>query len=426
MWSVPSLDVDGGINSAAGNLFVERAQSVSSRFSVVDADDATAVVEICRRLDGIPLAIELAASRMASMTPIEVRDRLDHRFRLLVGSRRGLGRHQTLRHAVAWSYEHLNDAEKALLERCSVFTGGFDLQSACAVTGFSNCQAHDDYAVLDLLDALVRKSLLVADRLSGRTRFSMLETIREYAEEQLVTRGEATQARAAHARHFAGREADVMALWDSPRQREAYIWFGAELANLRTAFRWAADHNDLDNAATIATYTALLGTFVENFEPIAWAEELIEPARAVDHPRLAALYVMASQCYLAGRLDAAIRYSEAGQRVLSGGPDEVQGGIGGLLVSVYVAAGQAERAIEWYRAEIARGPDTPIFTTIALCLALATAGRPDEAMVPANGLVDAAEATRNPLALSYAFFVVGFAFGDADPNRAREALRRAW
>ena len=424
LWSVPSLDVDGGINSAAGNLFVERAQSVSSRFSVVDADDATAVVEICRRLDGIPLAIELAASRMASMTPIEVRDRLDHRFRLLVGSRRGLGRHQTLRHAVAWSYEHLDDAEKALLERCSVFTGGFDLQSACAVTGFSNSQADDDYAVLDLLDALVRKSLLVADRLSGRTRFSMLETIREYAEEQLVTRGEATQARAAHARHFAGREADVMALWDSPRQREAYMWFGAELANLRTAFRWAADHDDLDNAATITTYTALLGTFVENFEPIAWAEELIEPARAVDHPRLAALYVMASQCYLAGRLDAAIRYSEAGQRVLSGGPDEVQGGIGGLLVSVYVAAGQAERAIEWYRAEIARGPDTPIFTTIALCLALATAGRPDEAMVPANGLVDAAEATRNPLALSYAFFVVGFAFGDADPNRAREALRR--
>ena len=81
------------------------------------------MVEICRRLDGIPLAIELAASRMASMTASEVRDRLDHRFRLLVGSRRGLERHQTLRHAVAWSYDHLDDAEKALLERCSVFAG---------------------------------------------------------------------------------------------------------------------------------------------------------------------------------------------------------------------------------------------------------------------------------------------------------------
>ena len=149
-----------------------------------------------------------------------MRDRLDQRFRLLVGSRRGLARHQTLRHAVAWSYDHLDDAEKPLLERCSVFAGGFDLQSACAVTG-----SDDDFATLDLLDALVRKSLLVADRSSGRTRFSMLETIRQFAEEQLVARGEASEIRAAHSRYFAGREADILALWDSPRQREAYDWF---------------------------------------------------------------------------------------------------------------------------------------------------------------------------------------------------------
>src|SRR6185369_9541779 len=95
-----------------------------------DTDD---VVEICRRLDGIPLAIELAASRMSSMTASDVRDRLDQRFKLLVGTRRGLDRHQTLRQAVQWSYDLLDDAEKALLARCSVFSGGFDLQSACAV-----------------------------------------------------------------------------------------------------------------------------------------------------------------------------------------------------------------------------------------------------------------------------------------------------
>ena len=261
VWPVRSLDLGGGIDSAAVNLFVERAQGVAPRFSMADGDEAAAVAEICRRLDGIPLAIELAASRMASMTASEVRDRLDHRFRLLVGSRRGLERHHTLRHAVAWSYDLLDDAEKSLLERCSVFAGGFDLQSACAVAGFDDS---DDYAVLDLLDALVRKSLLVADRSSGRTRFSMLETIRQFAEEQLVASGEATEVRTAHARYFAGREADIMALWDSPRQREAYDWFTAELANLRTAFRWAADHGDLDVAATIATYAAFLGVPVEN------------------------------------------------------------------------------------------------------------------------------------------------------------------
>ena len=288
VWPVPSLDVGAGIDSAAVNLFVERAHSVAPRFSLATTDEAEAVVEICRRLDGIPLAIELAASRMASMTASEVRDRLDQRFRLLVGSRRGLERHHTLRHAVAWSYDLLDDAEKTLLDRCSVFAGGFDLQSACAVAGSDDL---DDYAVLDLLDALVRKSLLVADRSAGRTRFSMLETIRQFAEEQLVAGGAASEIRAAHSRYFAGREADILALWDSPRQREAYDWFSVELANLRTAFRWAADHGDLDVAAAIATYAGLLGYLVDNCEPIAWAEELIEPARAVDHPRLAFLYV---------------------------------------------------------------------------------------------------------------------------------------
>ena len=135
-----------------------------------------------------------------------------------------------------------------------------------------------------------------------------------------------------------------MALWDSPRQREAYDWFTVELANLRTAFRWAADHGDLDVAATIATYAAFLGFLVENYEPIAWAEELIEPARAVDHPRLAFLYVMASQCCMAGRIEAAVGYSDAGQMVIgSGRHDEVPFGIEGLLGAAYLVIGQPER-----------------------------------------------------------------------------------
>src|SRR4029077_7498376 len=132
--------------------------------------------------------------------------------------RRGLERHQTL-HAVQWSYDLLDDAEKSVLERCSVFAGGFDLKGAQAVTA-----SDDEFATLDLLDALVRKSLLVANRFSGQTRFSMLETIRQFAEEQLVHTADG--ARAAHARYFAQREADVLALWDSPKQRDAYEWFG--------------------------------------------------------------------------------------------------------------------------------------------------------------------------------------------------------
>jgi len=372
-------------------------------------------------LDGIPLAIELAASRMASMTASEVRDRLDQRLRLLVSSRRGLERHQTLRHAVAWSYDHLEDAEKALLERCSVFAGGFDLQSARAVAGLDG---FDDYAVLDLLDALVRKSLLVADRSSGRTRFSMLETIRQFAEEQLVAHGEAFEIRAAHSRYFAGRETDIMALWDSPRQREAYQWFSTELPNLRTAFRWAADHGDLDVAATIATCAGFLGMAVEKYEPIAWAEELIEPAGTVDHRRLATLYVMASQCWFVGRVEEAVGYADAAQTVIGTGHYEVPYGTEVALGIVYLVIGQPERSVEWCRAQLARGHDTHTLTRYCLVVALAIAGAADEARAAANGLIDAAEATHNPYALANALHAYGYAFGDADPIRALEALRR--
>ncbi|HTX93664.1 MAG TPA: adenylate/guanylate cyclase domain-containing protein [Mycobacterium sp.] len=421
LWPVPSLDVGAGIDSAAVDLFVERARSVAPRFSMEQPREAAAVVEICRRLDGIPLAIELAASRMASMTANEVRDRLDQRFRLLVGSRRGLARHHTLRHAVAWSYDHLDDAEKALLVRCSVFAGGFDVQSACAVAG---SESVDDYATLDLLDALVRKSLLVADRSSGRTRFAMLETIRQFAEEQLVAGGEASEIRAAHSRYFAGREADILALWDSPRQPEAYDWFAVELANLRTAFRWAADHGDLDVAATIATYAGWLGALVQTVEPIAWAEELIEPARAVDHPRLAFLYVIASACYTTGRIEAAVGYCDAGKTVIGTGRYEVPFGTEAALGTVYLAIGQPERMVEWCRAQLARRRDTTVYIWGWRVLALALAGSGGEAMDCADGVIEAAEATGNSMLLSLALGAYGSAFRDADPVGALNALGR--
>jgi predicted ATPase len=421
LWLVPSLDVDAGTDSAAVTLFVERARSVAQRFSLAGADEAEAVVEICRRLDGIPLAIELAASRMASMTASDVRNRLDHRFRLLVGSRRGLERHHTLRHAVQWSYDLLDDAEKVLLERCSVFAGGFDLESACAVAGSGDL---DDFAVLDLLDSLVRKSLLVADRSSGRGRFSILETIRQFAEEQLVARGEANTVRAKHSQYFAGREADILALWDSPRQREAYDWFTLELANLRTAFRWAADQGDLDVAATIATSVGFLGAMVQTYEPIAWAEELIESARAVDHPWLAALYVIASLCYTTGRIEAAVRYSDAGQIVLGRSRDALPYGTEAALGAVYIAIGQPERMAELCRAQLARRRDTHVHIRTWLVSALSWAGSGGEAMDSADGLIEDAEATGNPSLLAWALGAYGGAFRDANPIGALNALGR--
>jgi predicted ATPase/class 3 adenylate cyclase len=419
LWAVPSLDLTHGIESSAAALFVERAAAVRQDVPLTATTESAAVVEICRQLDGIPLGIELAASRMQSMTATEVRDRLGDRFRLLVGSRRGLERHQTLRHAVQWSYDLLDDGERSVLDRCSVFAGGFDLPGAQAVTG-----SDDDIATLDLLDALVRKSLMVADHSSGRTRFSMLETIRQFAEEQLAATGEATEARTAHARHFAQREPEIMSLWDSPRQREAYDWFTVELANLRTAFRWAADHGDLDDATSIATYAAFLGFCVDNYEPIAWAEELIEPARAVDHPRLAFLDVIASQCYTSGRVEEAVRYSDACIPVVESGRGEVPFGIEGLLCIAYLYAGQPEPAVDWCRSRVQSGRDTHTVSRTCLILSLTVTQSYEDAIAATTGLIEAAEATRNSWVLSLALFVFGAALMNADPAGALQAIRR--
>ena len=220
------------------------------------------------------LAIELAASRMQSMTATDVRDRLDDRFRLLVGARRGLERHQTLRHAVQWSYDLLDDAEKTLLDGCSVFAGGFDLAGASAVSG-----ADDELTTLDLLDALVRKSLLVADRSSARTRFSMLETIRGFAEEQLAASGEADAARSAHARYFASRE---------PTSCHCGTAHASARPTPGSSPNWRICAPRSDGPPTTTTSTpplrlpstrAFSAIGSNNHEPIAWAEELIEPAQ---------------------------------------------------------------------------------------------------------------------------------------------------
>jgi hypothetical protein len=290
------------------------------------------------------------------------------------------------------------------------------------VAGFDDA---DEYAILDRLDALVRKSLLVADRSAGRTRFSMLETIRQFAEEQLVASGAAEEVRAAHARYFAGREADILALWDSPRQREAYTWFFAELANLRTAFRWAADHADLDIATTIAIYAAFLGIYVEQYEPVAWSEELVNPARVIHHRRLAQLYVMAAQCYVAGRIGDAVGYAEDGKLAIASGHfDQVRYEFEASLSGVYMAKGDTEQWVELCRNMIARWPDAHTYALARLVLALVIAGAGDEAMAASESLLAAADATENPHVISVALFAYGLARRDSDPVAAYDVLRR--
>jgi predicted ATPase len=421
LWPVPSLDTRDGAGSTAAALFVERAKAVSPTLALNHADQATAVAEVCRRLDGIPLAIELAASRMQSMTVVELNDRLHDRFRLLTGSRRGLERHQTLRQAVQWSYDLLDYSEKTLLARCSVFAGGFDLAAAAAIADFG-----DELAVLDLLDALVRKSLLVAGQSSGRTRYSMLETIRQFAEEQLVNSGDADRTRDAHAHYFAAREDDVLALWDSPRQHESYEWLAYELSNLRAAFRWSIDRDDLDTAATIAFYGSLLGVCSHTLEPVTWAEDLIEPAQAADHRRLVQLCAMAAQAYAAGRVDEAISCIEVGQAALERGRyAEVPFGFEATLGTAYHLKGEPEKTAAMVRQTIARSSGAHTVARTQLVLSLVNAGAHEEAMTVAEGFLAAADATENPMIKALALNGYAWAYRDANPAAAYEVSRRA-
>ncbi|MFF5171389.1 BTAD domain-containing putative transcriptional regulator [Micromonospora sp. NPDC000089] len=238
----------------AVRLLADRAAAVRPDFTV-DADTVGPVVRICRALDGMPLAIELAAARLRAMTAAQVAARLDDRFRLLTGgSRTALPRHQTLRAVVDWSWELLTDGERALWRRMSVFAGGATLAAVEHV-----CAGPDlaDADVLDVLSALVEKSLVLAGG-DGEPRYRMLETIREYGLDRLVEAGEAEPLRRAHA-------AWCLALAERAdpelRGRDQLPWLGrlaAEQDNLHAALRWAIGGQD---APTAVRLTAALGWY---------------------------------------------------------------------------------------------------------------------------------------------------------------------
>ena len=240
--TVPPLAVDG-VTSDAVTLFVERARAVRPGFGIFDEQTADAVIRICATLDGLPLGIELAAARMAAMSAVEVCDRLGDRFRLLTGPELGPDRQATLRHAVAWSYDLLDDDERATLRTASVFSGGFDLPALCAVA-----EAGDDVEVLRLLDSLVRKSLVIAHLGSARTRYSLFETIRAFADERLAETDEREAARDRHAAYVAGEAVRRWELWNGPEWRTQVDWVQTELANLRSAYRWSLDRGQVETA----------------------------------------------------------------------------------------------------------------------------------------------------------------------------------
>ncbi|GJO03818.1 LuxR family transcriptional regulator [Mycobacterium marinum] len=242
-WRVPSLS----LADEAMELFVDRARRVAPDFASND-NTAPAVAEICRRLDGIPLAIELAAARVRALSLPEIVVGLHDRFRLLTGgARTAVRRQQTLHASVDWSHALLSEPERILFRQLAVFLGGFDLEAAQAVAGTTDVQR---FQVLDQLTLLVDKSLVVAENLIDRTRYRILETVRQYALEKLAESGEADSVRTRHRDHYTTMAARL----DSPkhtdheqRLEQAEI----EIDNLRAAFAWSRENSNPDEALTL-------------------------------------------------------------------------------------------------------------------------------------------------------------------------------
>jgi predicted ATPase/class 3 adenylate cyclase len=262
-------------------LFVQRATEVDPGFAITDTN-ASAVAEVCRRLDGLPLAIELAASRVKMLSPQAILERLEHRLELLTGGSVDLpARQRTLREASGWSHELLDDGERALFRRLSVFSGGWTLEAAGAVSEEGDGEG---WAGIDLLASLVDKSLVT--RLateSGAVRFTMLATIREFAHERLDEAGEGDWIRVRHAAFFLRLAERAEPHLRKVEQKRWLDELELEHGNLRAALRWTIDAADAPVAlrlvAALWRFWQLHGHLAEGRR---WAEEAVALPAALE------------------------------------------------------------------------------------------------------------------------------------------------
>jgi predicted ATPase/DNA-binding CsgD family transcriptional regulator len=403
------------VTSDAVTLFVERARVVRAGFGIFDEQTADAVIRICATLDGLPLGIELAAARMAAMSAVEVCDRLGDRFRLLTGPELGPDRQATLRHTVAWSYDLLEDDERAILRTASVFSGGFDLPALCGVA-----EADDDVEVLRLLDSLVRKSLVIAHLGSARTRYSLFETIRAFADERLAATGDREVARDRHAAYLAAAAARRWERWNGPQWRTQVDWVQVELANLRSAYRWSLDRGHVETATEVAAHAALMGFSVELFETIGWAEAALEVAERSDVRWLPRLYAAAGYACFVGRAEMATANAHRATE-LEGRPgyESCEPGYATFIEALgQVYCGNLDRYVELTREVAALPGQGQAYGIAAYVDGLQSSGRVEEALQLAESALTAARDLGNPYWLTYTLWIVGLAYSKADPERA--------
>jgi predicted ATPase/class 3 adenylate cyclase len=422
----PTATTDAMRQSSAVRLFADRTHAVRPEFDLDDDQTAT-VRQICARLDGIPLAIELAAARVSVMTPTDVLARLDERFLVLTGgSRTALERHQTLRAAVDWSYSLLADGERTIFARLSVFAGGFDLEAAEAVAGGDGVDAA---AVLDGLTSLVAKSMVQVDESGASARYGMLETLRQYARDRLAESGEAPRIRTRHAMYFLGFMRDLSRELASKDEFRAIERRDIELDNLRAAFDWLVETGDATTAIDLVLaqgdWWANVREGLDRYEAaLAIADDLAPAVRAPAYAVTAWLAVNGGQH---GR---AIELGEASVR---GAAEAGMPPPSNALCAIGIATfwrGEPRSAVAWLEqaVEAARTSGEPNSLAASLGLlsfGLDQIGETSPAIAAGEEALAIARASAGPSLLSASAQNLGMAYRSVDIDRARALLDEA-
>ena len=417
-------DLDEVASADAVRLFVDRAAEAKGSFELTPTN-AAAVARVTRRLDGIPLALELAAARVKALTPAELADRLDERFRLLYGART-VERHQTLQRAIDWSYDLLTGAEQQALNRTAVFAGDFGLDAAEAVIAGDGIETVE---VVELLSRLVDKSLVIAEDRGERTRYRLLETIRQYAESRLLNTGGAEAARRGHARWFVTFAERAGEGLRGPDELDWTDRVDAELANLRAALAWATATGDVGVALRIVAPLALAGTRIGTVTG-AWTAPALAVDGAIEHPLYPEVLAWSGWAQAsAGEYETATRSCAEAIAVAAarGVPDQVTSRVykAASGVAVYTGRWQESHALALRWIDAARAAGDPFELAQALTQAAGTANGVGD-LTAASQLADEALAVAgrlaNPTTLSYAASTAGSVTADVDPQRALELL----
>ena len=413
----------------AVRLFESRGAAARPGFAI-DASNAPSVVEICSRLDGIPLAIELAAARLAAMSPAEIAGHLDARFRLLTGGRRlAVERHQTLRSAVDWSYALLGDHERAVFDRLGAFVGSFDSSAASAVAATGGIESWD---VLDALTSLVSKSMLTAEETSdGTTRYQLLETLRQYARERLDETGGTDPYRRRHAEHYARFAEQAGPALLGP---DELLWrrhLHAELDNLRAAVTWALDsEDDADGELAVRIVAAL--SFQATADRAAgistWAQRVL-PRSETARPDLRVGVLGAASWDATFRLD----YDQA--RELGNAALDLARAHGILNATALgstcqgaMYSGRFDEALEIAHEVAAASTDAPdldhasVVTAVVPAMVALLRGEMAHARDNAEHALQLARQSQNPSSIALASYTYGWVLMHDDPPAALRAF----